>query len=290
MMNPSYYFKELWRYVKTARSAVISSTIVIALAVLLLGIYVTISINSVRLMKMIRDKVEIDAYLVDTFPDSSTNRLINDIKTIGGVKAVRYISKDEAAKIFSEDFGKDILEVFDYNPLPASLKLSLYDEYKTIDRIEKIKSELKKYKEIDDVQYAKNNLEILERNSTSLVFLNLSLLIIITFSSVFLVGNTIKLMISAKKDTIELMKLIGATKETIRTPFILEGLFQGLAGSLLAVIILQIFLNYFYSTYTNTDFSFSVLNSTFLILLVAFGTLLGTFGSIFSLRRFLKFH
>ncbi len=289
-MNPSYYFKELWRYIKTAKSAVISSTILIALAVLLLGIYVTISINSVRLMKMIRDKVEIDAYLVDTFPDSLSTKMINDMKTIGGVKSIRYISKDEAAKIFAEDFGKDILEVFDYNPLPASFKISLYDEYKTVDRIEKIKTELKKYKEIDDVQYAKNNLEILERNSNSLVFLNLSLLIIITFSSIFLVGNTIKLMITAKKDTIELMKLIGATKETIRTPFILEGFFQGLAGSILAVIILQLFLNYFYSTYTTTDFTFSVINSTFLILMIVFGALLGTFGSIFSLRRFLRFN
>jgi len=239
---------------------------------------------------MIRDKVEIDAYLVDTFPDSLSTKMINDMKTIGGVKSIRYISKDEAAKIFAEDFGKDILEVFDYNPLPASFKISLYDEYKTVDRIEKIKTELKKYKEIDDVQYAKNNLEILERNSNSLVFLNLSLLIIITFSSIFLVGNTIKLMITAKKDTIELMKLIGATKETIRTPFILEGFFQGLAGSILAVIILQLFLNYFYSTYTTTDFTFSVINSTFLILMIVFGALLGTFGSIFSLRRFLRFN
>ncbi len=289
-MNPSYYFKELWRYIKTAKSAVISSTILIALAVLLLGVYVTISINSVRLMKMIRDKVEIDAYLIDTFPDSLSVKMINDMKTIGGVKSIRYISKDEAAKIFAEDFGKDILEVFDYNPLPASFKISLYDEYKTVDRIEKIKTELKKYKEIDNVQYAKNNLEILERNSNSLVFLNLSLLIIITFSSIFLVGNTIKLMITAKKDTIELMKLIGASKETIRTPFILEGFFQGFAGSILAVIVLQLFLNYFYSTYTNTDFTFSVINSTFLFLMIVFGTLLGMFGSIFSLRRFLRFY
>lgn len=288
-MGLSYYFKELWRYVKTAKSAVISSTIVIALAVLLLGIYVTISINSVKLMKMIRDKVEIDAYLIDNIPEAESSKIINDIKTIGGVKSIRYISKDEAAKIFAEDFGKDILEVFDYNPLPASLKISLYDEYKTVERMEKIKAELKKYKEIDDVQYAKTNLEILERNSNSLVFLNLSLLLIITFSSVFLVSNTIKLMITAKKDTIELMKLIGATKETIRTPFILEGFFQGFAGSVLAVIILQIFLSYFYSTYTNTDFSFSVINSTFIILLIIFGSLLGTFGSIFSLRRFLRF-
>jgi cell division transport system permease protein len=288
-MNPSYYITEFLRYLKTAKSAVISSTIVIALAVLLLGIYLTISINSVKLLKLIRDRVEMDAYLVDSVPNAEISRLVNNIKTIGGVKTVSYISKEEAAKLFAEDFGQDILEVFDYNPLPASLKISLYDEYKTIDRIEKIKSELQKNSEINDIVYAQKNLEIIERNSQSLVFLNLSLLVIITFSSIFLIGNTIRLMIVAKKDTIEIMKLIGATKETIRTPFIMEGFFQGFIGSLLAVLLLQLFLGYFYTAYSNNDFNFTIIDTKFLILLVVFGTLLGTFGSVISIRRFLKY-
>lgn len=276
------------RYLKTAKSAVISSTIVIALAVLLLGIYLTISINSVKLLKLIRDKVEIDAYLHDSIQPANVNKLTSSIKTIGGIKNVTYVSKEEAAKIFAEEFGQDILEVFDHNPLPPSLKINLYDEYKTIDRIEKIKLELQKNPEIADIVYAQKNLEIIERNSQSLVFLNLSLLIIITFSSIFLIGNTIRLMIVAKKDTIEIMKLIGATKETIRTPFVMEGFFQGLVGSLLAVILLEVFLGYFYATYTNNDFNFSIMDTKFLILLVIFGTLLGTLGSAISIRRFLK--
>ncbi|MBN8586049.1 MAG: ABC transporter permease [Ignavibacteria bacterium] len=287
-MNPSYYFKEFMRYLKTAKSAVISSTVVIALAVLLLGIYLTISINSVKLLKLIRDKVEIDAYLVDNIQTADISKLTSSIKSIGGVKSVNFVSKDEAAKIFAEEFGQDILEVFDHNPLPPSLKINLYDEYKTIDRIEKIKQELGKNREITDVVYAQKNLEIIERNSQSLVFLNLSLLVIITFSSIFLIGNTIRLMIVAKKDTIEIMKLIGATKETIRTPFIMEGFFQGFVGSLLAVILLQVFLGYFYATYTNNDFNFSIMDTKFLILLVIFGSLLGTLGSAISIRRFLK--
>lgn len=276
------------RYLKTAKSAVISSTVVIALAVLLLGIYLTISINSVKLLKLIRDKVEIDAYLVDNIQTADISKLTSSIKSIGGVKSVNFVSKDEAAKIFAEEFGQDILEVFDHNPLPPSLKINLYDEYKTIDRIEKIKQELAKNREITDVVYAQKNLEIIERNSQSLVFLNLSLLVIITFSSIFLIGNTIRLMIVAKKDTIEIMKLIGATKETIRTPFIMEGFFQGFVGSLLAVILLQVFLGYFYATYTNNDFNFSIMDTKFLILLVIFGSLLGTLGSAISIRRFLK--
>ena len=276
------------RYLKTAKSAVISSTVVIALAVLLLGIYLTISINSVKLLKLIRDKVEIDAYLVDNIQPGDISKLTASIKSIGGVKSVNFVSKDEAAKIFAEEFGQDILEVFDHNPLPPSLKINLYDEYKTIDRIEKIKQELGKNREITDVVYAQKNLEIIERNSQSLVFLNLSLLVIITFSSIFLIGNTIRLMIVAKKDTIEIMKLIGATKETIRTPFIMEGFFQGFVGSLLAVILLQVFLGYFYATYTNNDFNFSIMDTKFLILLVIFGSILGTLGSAISIRRFLK--
>jgi cell division transport system permease protein len=277
------------RYLKTAKSAVFSSIIVIALAVLLLGVYITISINSVKLLKLIRDKVEIDAYLVDSIQPADLSKLTTSIKTIGGVKTVTYITKEEAAKIFAEEFGQDILDVFDHNPLPSSLKITLYDEYKTIDRIEKIKAELQKNREINDIVYAQKNLEIIERNSQSLVFLNLSLLVIITFSSIFLIGNTIRLMIVAKKDTIEIMKLIGATKETIRTPFIMEGFFQGFVGSLLAVLVLELFLGYFYATYTNNDFNFSIIDTKFLILLVVFGTLLGTFGSAISIRRFLKF-
>lgn len=276
------------RYLKTAKSAVISSTVVIALAVLLLGIYVTISINSVKLLKLIRDKVEIDAYLTDNIQPADISKLTASIKSVGGVKSVNFVSKDEAAKIFAEEFGQDILEVFDHNPLPPSLKINLYDEYKTIDRIEKIKQELTKNREITDVVYAQKNLEIIERNSQSLVFLNLSLLVIITFSSIFLIGNTIRLMIVAKKETIEIMKLIGATKETIRTPFIMEGFFQGFVGSLLAVVLLQVFLGYFYSTYTNNDFNFTIMDTKFLILLVIFGSLLGTLGSAISIRRFLK--
>jgi cell division transport system permease protein len=285
----AYYFKEFLRYLKTAKTAAISSTIVVALAVLLLGVYLTISVNSVKLMKTIRDRVEIDAYLVDEFKDSEVSSLSEKIKTIGGVKQVKFISKDEAAKIFAEDFGQDILEVFDYNPLPASLKISLYDEYKTLDRLEKINTELQKFSEIGDIDYAKKNLEILERNAQSLLFLNITLLVIITFSSIFLVGNTIRLMIEAKKDNIETMKLIGAAKETIRTPFIMEGFFQGFIGSLIAVFVLQGFLSYFFNTYSSNDFNFDVIDIKFLILLVIFGTILGTFGSAISIRRYLKF-
>jgi cell division transport system permease protein len=284
-----YYYKEFLRYLKTAKTAAISSTIVVALAVLLLGVYLTISVNSVKLMKTIRDRVEIDAYLVDEFKDSEVSSLSEKIKTIGGVKQVKFISKDEAAKIFAEDFGQDILEVFDYNPLPASLKISLYDEYKTLDRLEKINTELQKFSEIGDIDYAKKNLEILERNAQSLLFLNITLLVIITFSSIFLVGNTIRLMIEAKKDNIETMKLIGAAKETIRTPFIMEGFFQGFIGSLIAVFVLQGFLSYFFNTYSSNDFNFDVIDIKFLILLVIFGTILGTFGSAISIRRYLKF-
>jgi cell division transport system permease protein len=289
-MHLSYYFQELWRYIKSAKTSVIASTLVICIAVLLLGIYVTISINSIKLLRLIRDKVEIDAYLLEGFKEDNSAKLISSIKTIGGIKNVKYISKNEAAKLFAEEFGQDVLEVFDYNPLPASFKISLYDEYKTTERIERIKTELKQFNEIDEIIYAQKNLEILERNSNSLVFLNLSLLIIIGFSSVFLINNTIKLMISAKKKTIELMKLIGATKETIRTPFIFQGILQGLVGSLLAVLLLQLFLSYFYSTYTNTDFSFSIIDNYFILIMLLFGVILGGVGSLISIRKFIRFY
>ena len=288
-MNASYYFREFFRYLKTAKSAVLNSVVVISLAVLLLGVYLTISLNSVKLVKLIRDKVEIDVYLNDDLSLADVNTLIAEIKSISGVKTITYISKEKAVKIFDQNISEDVLKVFDHNPLEVLLRINLYDEYKTIDNIEKIKAELLARGQIDDVVYAQKYLEIIQRNTSPFIVLNFSLLIIIVVSSVFLVGNTIRLMIESKKDTIIIMKLIGAAKGTIRIPFIMEGLFQGFTGSLLAVVILQLFLNYFYSAYSDSDFSFSVIDFRFIVLLILFGTALGTSGSAFSVRKYLKF-
>ncbi|MFC2093891.1 cell division protein FtsX, partial [Bacteroidota bacterium] len=96
------------------------------LSLILIAIYFTLSINSNKMVESIKEKVEIEVFLDDDISVSELDELKEKIKTIGGVKKIMYISKEKAAKIFEQEFGKDMLEIFEVNPLPASLKINLY--------------------------------------------------------------------------------------------------------------------------------------------------------------------
>ncbi len=141
-MKIVYLFKEALRGFSSAKLSTIASIITIMLSLVLMAVYFLFTINSNKLVKNLRDKVEIEAFLNDGIKTEELNALKDKIRAIGGVKSINYISKEEAAKIFEAEFGKGMLEIYDYNPLPASLKINLYDEYKTLERINKIKMQL----------------------------------------------------------------------------------------------------------------------------------------------------
>ena len=260
------------------------------LSLILIAIYFTLSINSNKMIESIKEKVEIEVFLDDDISVTELDELKEKIKTIGGVKKITYISKEKAAEIFEKEFGKDMLEIFEVNPLPASLKINLYDEYKSIDRINKIKKQIAGFPKVQDIIYPEKNLEIIEKNTSGILFLNLVILIIITISSIFLVSNTIRLVISSKRKIIETLTLLGATKFFIRTPFIIEGFIQGFLGGLLSVALLYFLYVYFTSRFGQNELRLDFIGSQYLIYLILIGIFLGILGSAISVRRYLKTH
>jgi cell division transport system permease protein len=242
------------------------------------------------MIKSIKSKVEIEAFLDDDITAKELDELKEKIKTIGGVKKITYISKEKAAEIFEEEFGKEMLEIFEVNPLPASLKINLYEEYKTTDRLNKIKKQLSGYPKVQDIIYPEKNLEIIEKNTSGILFLNLVILIIITISSIFLVSNTIRLVISSKRKFIETLTLLGATKAFIRTPFIIEGFIQGFLGGLFSVVLLYFLYLYFTAKFSQNELRLDFIGSEYLIYLILIGIFLGILGSTISVRRYLKAH
>ena len=181
-----------------------------------------------------------------------------------------------------------MLEFLDANPLPASLKVSLYEEYKTLERINKIINQINGFPKVTDIFYPEKNLEIIENNTSGTLFVNLIILVALGISSVFLVSNTIRLVISAKSRNIDAMKLIGASNSQIRLPFIIEGIMQGVFGGILAIVILYFLYVYFTHLFTQTELKFDFLGWEFMAFLLTLGLLLGLTGSIFSTNRFLK--
>jgi cell division transport system permease protein len=279
---------EAFRGLRTAKISTITTIFTITLSLVLIIIFLTLSVNSGKLIKSVKEKVEIEVFLSDDISNDELNDIREKIKTIGGVKNITYISKNDAAKIFEAEFGKEMLEVFESNPLPASLRINLYDEYKSIERMNKIKNLIATYPKVDDIKFPEKYLEIIERNSSVILTVNLISLIIISLSSVFLVSNTIRLVISSRKKLIDLLKLLGAKNSFIVTPFIIEGFILGLIGAVFAGLIIFVLNYYISSGLLENELRISIVNIENMIYIAAIGIFLGIFGSIITVRRFLK--
>jgi cell division transport system permease protein len=287
-LKTKYIFKEALRGFNTAKLSTVASVFTITLSLILISIYLTLSINSGKLLKSIKDKVEIEVFLEDNINLNELNNLKDKIKTVGGIKTMSYISKEDAAKIFEKDFGKDMLEIFDYNPLPASLKINVYEEYKSLEKMNKIKNQIASFPKVSDIIFPEKNLELLEKNTSGLLFINLTVLVLITIISIFLVSNTIRLVIVAKSKIIETLSLLGATNIFIRAPFIIEGFIQGFLGGLFSIGILYLIFLYFNTVMKQTDLQLDFLGLDYLIYLLITGIFLGVFGSSISVGKFIK--
>ena len=254
----------------------------------MIALYYTVSTNSGNLIQSVKDRVELEVFLQDDISGGSVDSLNEVIKRIGGIKTIKFITKEEAARIFTEEFGSEMLDILESNPLPPSFKINTYDEYKTTDRIEKIKSTISELSGVVEVYYPQKNLKAIEDTSSGILFLNLVILIVITASSVFLVSNTIRLVIQSKKRVIRTMKLLGATKNFIRTPYLFEGIIQGFLAGILSVILILLMIQYYYSINTSTGVESEIFTFLNFLYLVIIGILLGTLGSSISIRRHLK--
>ncbi|MFA7361473.1 MAG: permease-like cell division protein FtsX [Candidatus Kapaibacterium sp.] len=287
-MKLLYLYKEALRGFSSAKLSTFASVITIMLSIILISIYFLFTINSNRIIKNIKEKVELEIFLEDELSNEDLIALRDKIRIIGGVKSINYISKEDAVKIFTEEFGSEMLDIYDYNPLPASFRINLYEEYKTIERLSKIKSQLSEMKFVNDVKFPEENLELIESKTSGFLFINLIIMIVITISSVFLVSNTIRLIINSRKKIIETFKLLGATRIFVMVPFLFEGFIQGLAGSLLAIGAMYLFLSVFVSKFQASEIKFTFMDADIILYLILTGIVLGVLGSYFSVLKYLK--
>ncbi len=270
-----------------AKLSMIAAITTICVSLLLLSTFTILAINANSVVESLREKVEMEAFLADQLTLIETSIVRDSIATLEGVREVRYVSKEQAAQIFKEEFGEDINRVLDFNPLPASVKIFLKDGYKTAEGAEMVYAAVKEISGVEEVIYRKTMLEMLDRRASTILWIVLGIGVFITISSIFLVANTIRLAIYAKRKIVQTMKLIGATKAFIRWPFVLEGIIQGLLGGGLAGAILFLVFEYL-GKWISTELSDFVHVQTFYYgVIVGLGCLLGFIGSLISIRRFI---
>ena len=237
-MSFGYTLNESLAGFKRTRPSTLISIFTVSISLLLLGTFTLITINFGRVVEESSGRVEIEVFLKDGLSDAQLATVRRALLDIPGVRETRFISKEEAAKIFREEVGEDFSEILDANPLPASYRIGLYQEYRNPDSVSVIVERVRRFKAVDDVSYRKQFLSLIERRSQTFRTATLFIGIILAISAVILVANTIRLTIYAKREMIRTMKLVGATAMFIRAPFLFEGVLHGLCGGIVAAILI----------------------------------------------------
>ena len=286
-MSLSYIFKESFSGFKKAKMSGIITLFTITVSLLLLGMFILVLTNINNVVQNIRDRIEIEVFIQDKLTQPKKDSVYKHIVNIPGIKTAKFISKEEAAKIFSEEFGEDINKVLDFNPLPESFRISLIDDVKNSDDIQKITQELKEILGVDDVMYRKTLLELLDRRAE--LFSNISIVIgiIISLISIFLISNTIRLIIYSKEKIIETMKLVGASSFYIKVPFILEGVLHGFLAGIIAALILFSIIRFILPIIGEDLFTNIKVNYYFFPGIVLLGCTLSLIGSFLSTKIFI---
>lgn len=287
-MSLRYTLRESVSGFTRTKLATAVSIITIAISLLLLGVFAILTIHTSRFIEALRSKVELEAFLQEPLSRQEIADLQARVRAVEGVDSIVYISKEEAARIFKEEFGEDIHRVLEFNPLPPSFKIGLRDGYKTAVRTQQVRNRLIALKGIDNVIYRKELLELIDRQTASANNLALGLGLLVSLSAVFLVSNTIRLAIYAKRKLIRTMELVGATSTFIRLPFLVEGILQGIAGGLVAAGVLYVLLEYA-SRFVAAEFPATIrMDPFFYLFVVAAGAALGLLGSVISIVRFMR--
>lgn len=289
-----YIFKEGFKSIWRNRMMSLASISSVGATLVILGVVLITILNINNMSNIVKEEFdEIEVFLLDELTLKEIDDIEDEINDYDGVNSVVFISKEEALQSMKEDWGKDGSLLNDSeDALPNSFILTVND----VKYADKIVSRLEGIQGIEEVKYFK---DIIKKMISFTEFVRMAGFIIIgilTLISMFIISNTIKITVAARKTDINIMKYVGGTNGYIRGPFMIEGMTLGLIGSLVAVLIIN--FGYFY-IHNNISEKLSVLFSVYtikpeillnemLIVFIAVGTGIGILGSIFSLRKYLK--
>ncbi|KHE71332.1 permease-like cell division protein FtsX [Halobacillus sp. BBL2006] len=272
----------------------VASISAVTVTLLLVGVFATLLLNLNDIGTQIEEDVEVRVFIDRTTDQQGQEQLEEKIGNISEVSSVEFQSKEEGLDQLIDSLGNEG-EVFeslkDENPLNDVFIVKAQNPQDTI----QVAQSIEDFKNVEKVEYAKETVERLFNVMDMARNVGLAIIAGLLFTAMFLIANTIRITIVARKREIEIMKMVGATNWFIRWPFLFEGILIGILGSVIPIALVIFGYDYLYSEITTRyptlfidllpvyPFVFEV--SSILILM---GVIIGLWGSFTSIRKYLK--
>ncbi len=287
-----YFVREVFHSLRRNNWMSVASVGTVAVSLFIFGMFLMLVMNMNKMVESLESQVQIKVYLKDDFTRDEARELEVELKKMQGVEKVTFVTKEEAIEKFKERLGdqKSLLDALDEtNPLPDSFEVMLIQP-------ELVKTAAENIEKMDGVDTAKYGQDVMEHlfDITRLVrIFGFALMFVLALATLFIIANTIRLTVFARRKEIAIMKYVGATDWFIRWPFVLEGMIMGLFGSIIASVILR----FSYSGITAKIYStlaffplipeYPFLNYVTFVVILG-GMIMGAIGSAVSIKRFLK--
>lgn len=216
------------------RSSYISVALSITVVLLLVGLLCTLVFNASKLGNYFKEQLVVTAYLSPIVKEVEKAQLITGFEVSQQIAQVEFISKEEAARSYSEEIGQDFVQFLGFNPLRDGLEVSLKAPYVSVEQIERLARDLTDKPFVEEVIYDTELLGLLESNFAGIQKALLIGAAFLLLFSIILINSSIRLSIYSKRLVIKTLRLVGAKKAFIRWPFIWINLRLGLLGATLA--------------------------------------------------------
>jgi cell division transport system permease protein len=280
----------------------LGAVITIYLSLLLVGVFLAAGVIVNGVVKSVEDKVSIQIFLKDGAASADVNALQSSLVTNPEVQGVEYTSKEKALDTFKKDMAQspEIVKQLEGNPLPASLDVTLKDPRQVEVMVAQIKANPQFIKVADrpdnpeeSLKYGQQVVKKLFAFTQVVRVFGFVIIGMLAAVSLIFINNTIRLAIYARRNEIGIMRLVGASNWFIRTPFLLEGVFQALIGATLAILSV-VGLQAAIMPKLGDALPFLQVSANgqstaqIALVLVFSGVFIGLLGSALALRRYLK--
>lgn len=287
-----YFIREVFHSLKRNNWMSVASIGTVAVSLFIFGMFLMLVMNMNKMVESLESQVQIKVYLKDDFTRDEARELEADLKRMQGVEKVTFVPKEEAMERFKERLGdqKTLLEALDEtNPLPDSFEVMLLQP----ELVKTAAESIEKFEGVEAAKYGQDVMEHLFDITRLIRIFGFALMLVLALATLFIIANTIRLTVFARRKEIAIMKYVGATDWFIRWPFVLEGMVMGLFGSIIASVVLRFTYSGITAKIYNTLAFFPLIpEQPFLSIItgvvVVGGMIMGAVGSAVSIKRFLK--
>ncbi len=259
------------------------SVTTIAFSLFALGLFGVVALNIREALERLEDRVEIRAFVAVGTPSEDVAQAASDIASFPEVLSAQLVTQEQALQRAQAELG-EFRDVFEGAVLPASIDLRLRPGQRDPATVKQVAERVKAYSFVDDIRYGEEWIEKLYRLRNVAGIAGLVLGFVFAAVSVIIIGTTIRMAVLARAKEISIMRLVGATDEYIRRPFLVEGFAKGVLGGLLALALTWIAQSLISRYVIDTIF----FDARVAVLGLLFGALIGLAGSAFSVWRHLR--